>query len=310
MFTRIVSPTRLFLATFLFGTVVGLGIVAPRAALADTLVVDDDGQASLANCAAANATFSAIQSAVNAAATGDTVKVCPGVYDEQVSVTASHLTIRGAGASQTVLRPAVIANNAINIFGNDLKAVLLVQNASNVIIANLSIDGSLGDSGAQIAPPCPILPFFTGLYLSNSSVTVDTVHVSGIQSGTACAFAIRAEIGDVSVKASLIDNYGTTGIACAFDGTRCSLTGNTIRGRGPVDDELQVGIQLRSGAAGKIAGNVITDHAFIGAHGVPQSAVGIFLVYAAPTSNPFIVRDNIFSGNQVNVQRIATAAAF
>src|SRR4029450_11311693 len=77
------------------------------------------------------------------------------------------------------------------------------------------------------------------------------------------------------------------------------------------DDELQAGIQVRSVAPGKIAGNVITDHAFIGAQGVPQSAVGIFLVYATPTSNPFLIRDNVFANNQVGalepVVRLARA---
>lgn len=306
-----ISPSLSRLLTFLLLSMLPiLGLAGSAPAAAATLVVDNDGQATALNCNSGVAAYSNIQPAVDAALSGDTIVVCPGIYDEQVSVTTSQLTIRGAGAGQTVLRPAGLANNAVNVFGNPVKAVLLVQNAANVTIANLSIDGSLGDSGALYAPPCPILPFFTGMYLSNSSVVVDTVHVSGIQSGTACSFAIRAEVGDVSVKTSLIDVYGTTGIACAFDRTRCSLTGNTIRGRGPVDDELQAGIQIRSGAGGKIAGNVITDHAFIGAHGVPQSAVGIFLVYATPTSNPFIVRDNVFSGNQVNVQRISTAAAF
>ena len=284
--------------------------VAPRSAQAATLVVDDDGQATALDCNASQVAFGTVQAAVNAGATGDTIQICPGTYNEQVAVTTSHLTIRGAGSGLTVLRPTAVVQNAINLFGNPVAAIMLVKDAANVTVANLTIDGSAADSGASIAPPCPFLPFYTGIYLRNSSGAVDTLHVTGIQSGTACAFAIRAETGDFVVKASLFDDYGTTGIACGFSGTRCTLTGNTIRGRGPVDDELQVGIQIRSGAAGRISGNVITDHAFIGAHGVPQSAVGIFLVYATPTSNPFLIRDNVFDNNQVNVQRIATAAAF
>ncbi len=300
-------PIRLLLSISLFGAFVALSAAAPQAA---TLAVDDDGKATEFNCDAATATFSTIQAAVNAASSSDTIQVCPGTYNEQVVVTTSQLTIRGAGAGLTVVRPTTVVNNAINVFGNPVAAILLVEGAANVTVASLAIDGNAADSGASIAPPCPALPFYVGIYFRNGSGTVDTAHVTGIQSSDACAFAIRAETGDIVVKTSLIDDYGTTGIACAFTGTRCTVTGNTIRGRGPVDDELQVGIQIRSGAAGKISGNVITDHFFIGAHGVPQSAVGIFLVFATPTSNPHIVRDNVFSGNQVNVQRIATAAAF
>ena len=307
MIRHLVQSTRRLLS---LATLAMLCALASVSAQADTLVVDNDGQATALDCNASHVAFSTVQAAVNAGIAGDTIQICPGTYNEQVAVTTSHLTIRGSGSGLTVLRPTSVVHNAVNVFGNPLAAILLVKDAADVTIANLTIDGSAADSGASIAPPCPFLPFYTGIYLRNSSGRVETAHVTGIQSATACAFAIRAEAGDFVVKASLFDHYGTTGIACGFSGTRCILTGNTIRGRGPVDDEVQVGIQIRSGAAGKISGNVITDHAFIGARGVPQSAVGIFLVYAAPTSNPFLIRDNVFDNNQVNVQRIASAAAF
>ena len=307
MTTQSFRPLRLLLSISLFGAFVALGAAAAQAA---TLAVDDDGQATALNCNASDTAFSTIQAAVNAAGSGDTIQVCPGTYDEQVVVTTSHLTIRGAGAGLTVVRPTAVVDNATNGFGNPVAAILLVEGAANVTVASLKIDGNVADSGASINPPCTTLPFYTGIYLRNSSGTVDSAHVTGIHSSTKCAFAIRAEIGDIVVKRSLMDDYGISGIACGFAGTRCTVTDNTIRGRGPVDDESQAGIQIRSGAGGRISGNVITDHFFIGAHGVPQSSVGIFLVFATPSSNPHIVRDNVFSGNQVNVQRIATAAAF
>ncbi|MET7808857.1 right-handed parallel beta-helix repeat-containing protein [Micromonospora chersina] len=58
------------------------------AAEATRLVVDDDGQ----QCGGAN--FTTIQAAVDAAAVGDTVHVCPGRYTERVVVNKP-LTIRG-----------------------------------------------------------------------------------------------------------------------------------------------------------------------------------------------------------------------
>jgi hypothetical protein len=155
-----------------------------------------------------------------------------------------------------------------------------------------------------------VLPFYVGVFYRNSSATFDTAHITGIRSATACAFAIRAEGSQVAVKKSLFEHYGVSGIACAGSDTRCTITGDTIRGQGPVDNQIQAGIQIRAQAAGKISGNVITDHVFVGAKGVPESAVGIFLVFAKPTSNPHLLRDNVFINNQLNVQRIASAAAF
>src|SRR5262245_18998026 len=88
---------------------VAIALVASPAAYAQgTLVVDDDGQGTAANCNASAPTFGSIQGAVDAALSGDAVFICPGVYDEQVEVTTSDLTIRGSGAGSTVLRPTVV----------------------------------------------------------------------------------------------------------------------------------------------------------------------------------------------------------
>jgi parallel beta-helix repeat protein len=70
------------------------------------LVVDDDGMASSTDCDAANATHATIQSAVDAAAAGATVKVCPGNYNEDVSISGpgkANLTLLGSGASSTTI---------------------------------------------------------------------------------------------------------------------------------------------------------------------------------------------------------------
>ncbi len=282
----------------------------PRAAEAATRVVDDDGFASASDCDASQAAFSGIQSAVNAAAAGDTIQVCPGTYNEQVSVTRNYLTIVGTSTAETIVRPTNVAPNATNLFGKPVASVFLVKDVTGSTIRDLTIDGSLADSGANINAPCQTLPFYVGIFYRNSSGTLDSAHVTGFKSAASCAFGVRAETGDIVINGSLFDNYGISGIACSFTGTRCTLTYNTIRGQGPVADQSQAGIQVRSGSASKIAGNVISDHFLIGANGVPQSSVGIFLVYATATSNPHIVHDNIFVGNQVNVQRIASARAF
>ena len=83
-----------------------LVVCAASPALAQTTwVVDDDGRATATDCNARAHAFKSVQEAVNAAAPGDTILICPGTYDEQVVVTKSNLTIRGAGAGLTVLRP-------------------------------------------------------------------------------------------------------------------------------------------------------------------------------------------------------------
>src|SRR5207244_7786920 len=67
-------------------------------AVPTTLVVDDDGLGDVASCNNSTPTYSSIQAAVNDAASGDTIKVCPGTYGESVTVPTDNLTLDGAKA--------------------------------------------------------------------------------------------------------------------------------------------------------------------------------------------------------------------
>lgn len=292
------------------GTLCSLDLATTYAADAATLIVDDDGLATTTNCDANAAAFKKIQLAVNAAAPGDTVKVCPGVYNEQVAITKSHLTVFGEGAGVTILRPTVVSQIATNLFGNPVAPILLVQGATEVTVAKLTIDGSAAQGGATIFPPCPTLPFYVGMYYRNSSGTLDTAHITGITSATECAFAVRAENAYVVTRKSLFEHYGLSAIACLGQNAKCIITDNTIRGQGPVTNQTQAGIIIRAEAAGVVSGNIITDHFLIGAKGVPESSAGIFLVYAQPSTNPHLQQENVFINNQANVQRFGSAAAF
>ena len=287
-----------------------VAVAMARVAHAGTLVVDDDGLATATDCEGHGSAFGTIQAAINAAVASDTVQICPGTYDEQLKVTTIGLTIRGSGAGLTIIRPDTVDPIATNIFGNEVSPIILVEGAPSVTIASVTIDGSRADSGAILIPQCPILPFFAGIYWKNSSGTLDTSNVTGIKSATACTFAVRAEGAIVGVSRSMFEAYGFAAISCVGQSTKCSIQNNAIRGQGPVANQIQTGIQIRSQAAGAISGNAISDHFLLGVHGVPQSSVGIFLVNAQPSSNPHLVRDNVFSNNQVNIQRISTAAAF
>jgi hypothetical protein len=74
------------------------------------------------------ATFATIQSAVSAAASGDTIQICAGTYDEDVSIGTSNLIISGAGAGSTNVRGVIGGGTSTFAIG-----------ASNVEIKNLTI---------------------------------------------------------------------------------------------------------------------------------------------------------------------------
>ncbi len=89
-----------------FSTAVVGALLAAPATLAATLSVDDDRQ----ECTAA--AFTSVQDAIDAAAPGDTVAICPGTYSEGTgnantnAITVNKtLTLKGAGADLVTISP-------------------------------------------------------------------------------------------------------------------------------------------------------------------------------------------------------------
>lgn len=117
------------------GVIVTLVLTAALPALAADLLV---GPAQ---------TYTTIQSAVDAAAaTGDTILVDPGTYDEQVTIDGKDLAIIGAGAEATVITCPATLTSFFNDGAVDHHAVLGVHQGT-VHLSALSIDG-LGNPAA------------------------------------------------------------------------------------------------------------------------------------------------------------------
>ena len=132
---------------------VGAGVLCiSQSAYAATLTVDDNR----ADCPAAG--YTSVQAAVNAAAPGDTVTICPGTYAEgtgeagtnAVSI-SKNLTIKGAGADLVTITPksSGLAYGRIMEFTPDLRngvgdIVAVVGTPSQPLTVNISgvtVDG-------------------------------------------------------------------------------------------------------------------------------------------------------------------------
>jgi parallel beta-helix repeat protein len=101
------------------------------------LRVDDDH----AQCR--NAQFTTIQAAVTAASPGNTILVCPGTYQESVTITTSDLRIRARGPRRAVV---------LDGMAQTLLAGFYIQNASGILIEGFRIQnfheaGILLDNG-------------------------------------------------------------------------------------------------------------------------------------------------------------------
>jgi len=87
----------------------GLTAMGAREAAAAKLVVAQDGMGSATDCNTSNPTpYTTISAAVTAANPGDTIKVCPGLYVEQVQINKNNLTLLGAQAGIDARTPPFV----------------------------------------------------------------------------------------------------------------------------------------------------------------------------------------------------------
>jgi len=120
------------------------------------LAVDLDGQATAADCNATVSTYNSIQSAINAAGAGYTVKVCPATYIEDVVVNKPNLILEGSETSNTIISGAIggsgatlqIAENNVEVKnfnitreGNTVAQWNLALNSAGVAVQGTTITG-------------------------------------------------------------------------------------------------------------------------------------------------------------------------
>jgi hypothetical protein len=107
------------------------------------LVVDDDGFAALGNCAAVTATYSTINAAIGAANSGDTIEVCPGLYNEMVGINKNDLTLNGEQAGVDArTRPFIPDPSTQSIIEHTSGPVQIT--ADNAVLDGFTVQGSAG----------------------------------------------------------------------------------------------------------------------------------------------------------------------
>ncbi|HKZ81067.1 MAG TPA: right-handed parallel beta-helix repeat-containing protein [Pyrinomonadaceae bacterium] len=228
---------------------------------AKTHFVDDDKE----ECPRAG--FSTIQSAIDAAAFGDVIKVCPGTYDEQLKI-AKPLTLVGVkrdGKNLAVVQPSNMVASAMDTFGFNQAAVILVTETSGVTIKNITVDGI--NNGVKCADTEEQFLGLEGILVLFASAKLDSVVIKNILSAGGCAFgfAIDYQSGDrrahLTLSDSSIHDYDIAGLFAFGSRNTLHAIGNVITGLGSTSLG-QLGIQIFSGTTGVIAENIITNHVF------------------------------------------------
>ena len=257
-------------------------------------------------------TFATIQAAVDAATNGDSVLVAAGTYQEQVTVDGKDITIEGAGQGQTIIKSPDFGNLVSNIQnpGEDhtfTDALVGVENGGNITVKNLTIDGN--NQGVIYAVGSNGGGDLVGVEAVNSSVTVDNVHITGIedvesgilQGGQGNKAIIvndtNSTVQTATVTNSTIDNFQKDGILLEGTGLTVHVNNNAITGVGAAPTNIaQNLIELDSGATGSITHNNVT-----GVSDADFGSIGILMFNAG---SGVTVNHNTVSGLAGNVNSL------
>jgi len=262
--------------------------------------------------------FPTIQTAVNSVSSGSTIEVCPGTYQEQVTITKK-LTLIGTGATAAVIVPPAggLVQNGTDIFGNPVAAQIFVASKTgSVTIKRLTVDGA-GNNIAGCGAPT-----LEGIYFQNTAGTIayntvrnqyqtDYADFGGCQNGLAINVESTTSSPSVTVSYNSVRAYQKNGITATgastgpgSPGPVMTITYNYIVGLGatamnwPVaqNNAGENGIQIGFGASGTVNSNTVNDNIWSGG----AAASGI-LIYASPGVT--------VSNNEVNSAQFGIAPA-
>jgi len=274
-------------------TALCLSALSASASLAKVVLVDDDK----ADCP--SAAFTKIQDAVNAASPGDVIRVCKGVYAEQVSI---HVPLTIAAENGAVLMPSNMQANTTSLFdAAPLAVALLVSDTTDVTIHGLIIDGS--NNGISSCSPD-----FFGIAFQNASGSVRRTTIrnfklpadlNGCQTGTGIFVQSGSgQLSSVAVDSNSVHDFQKNGITADELGTTVMIRANTVTGLGATTGAAQNGIQIGFGAAGSIRNNTVTNNLWS-----PCTAIA---TCAAVATNILVTQSDsvTVSGNTVSVNQV------
>ena len=203
--------------------------------------------------------YPTIQSAVTAAVSGDTIRVCAGTYVEQVKIDKS-LTLKGEDDKSVIKAPSSMLPDA----DGKTNIVEITGASTSVDASHLAVAGPMpvcGDSGIAIIDGAKLAINHAAVRNIGPAVpTSACVAGEGIRAGTQRNSA-TARVGHLVAKNVEVTGYNRSGIVIAGSGSTGDLDHNTVAtGPSPSTFTLpQNGIVV--GGVGVAAGAVLSaDH--------------------------------------------------
>jgi hypothetical protein len=216
------------------------------------LIVDDD----LLDCP--NAQYTSIQAAVVDAVPGDKIKVCRGLYIEQVTIPSGKdgLTLYSVPDLQAVIKaPPVMA---------DPKAIVRVNGAQNVTIRHFTITGPGGGICDSIWAGVRVDDDGSALITDNHITMIHDTPFGGCQNGHGVNVGRQLDgtSGTATVVHNLIDKYQKGGVFVDNSGSSAEVAYNEVVGVGPTAVIAQNGIAVGRQAQGNVHHNKVSQNVY------------------------------------------------
>ncbi len=253
------------------GALAGVGPTAASSAAADdgVLIVDDG-----ADCP--NAEYPTIQSAVTAADPGDRIKVCPGVYVEEVVVPAGKDVIElfSEGHLQAVIKaPPLLLDPS--------QSIVTIRGAQDVALRHFTITGPGGTPCGSILAGVSVVGGGSATIEHNHITEIRDLVFSGCQNGLAVLVGrgSQGQVGRAEIGHNLIDRYQKAGVVVDNAGSYADVHHNEILGPGGQPTIAPNGVQVSRGAGANVDHNEIAGNSYL----LPTaSGAGVILFQHGP----------------------------
>ena len=186
-----------------------------------------------------------IQDAIDAAKAGDTIKVLPGTFTEQLSI-GKNINLIGSGAISTIIKAPSILNN--NVLGRPY--IVDINSNAKVTMKGFTIKGPDGTT-------CPRLLGVS--VLEDASLNLNSASIKGcVQTGL--LVGAGPQIGHAIVINTNIIDYRNAGIFAFGSGSTLIVRSSNIVAAKDSEVSGQGGIEVLIGAKGIIDNNKISGN--------------------------------------------------
>lgn len=201
--------------------------------------------------------FDTIKEAIDAANDGDVIKVLPGTYQEQITISKS-LTILGSGAKSTIIEAPDELDNGVN--GGPY--IIEIINGATVSIKGFTISGPETETcGTTLVEGLIGISVQKDSTLKLVSTVFEDCTFEPVRVGAPFYFPTGEQIGHATITNTFITDYRAAGIVAFTSGSTVTITKNNIIGIGDAPGlPGHIGIVLELGAKGLIKNNKISNN--------------------------------------------------